>query len=258
MIRIGNGALILLLAAAPAAAKPPRAAEDPGEAGYRRVFATDFAHGIGGELWPQGPRADSLTVADSPAGGGPCLRVSLRRDDDYSRVANGVPRAELSLSRAFRFRSGREYRIEWSIFLPSDYRFDAAQPEGLSQIHPGPNKSTPSFGLSLKGARYRVDVGAGSGGGDAGDAGGDRGRWVRWALVYAPDAAGEGKTLLYKDGALVFDGKGRPNAVAGDDAAYFKLGLYKWWWRTKPSDVTERTLYFGDVVIGEKKTEEGG
>ncbi|MCW5140495.1 polysaccharide lyase [Burkholderia cenocepacia] len=42
---------------------------------------------------------------------------------------------------------------------------------------------------------------------------------------------------------------GVPNAFPNDHQAYFKLGLYKWWWKTRPSDVTERTLYYGDIEM---------
>lgn len=86
---------------------------------------------------------------------------------------------------------------------------------------------------------------------DAGSAAADRGRWVRWTLHYRPDAGGANAIMeLDKDGARVLAANGVPNAWPNDDRSYFKIGIYKWWWKERPSDVAERTMFFGDVVVG--------
>src|SRR4051812_23100348 len=83
------------------------------------VYRLRLAGGLDRRVMAQGPRPDSITVADDPAGeSGKVLRFSLSRDDDYSHVANGVPRAEISFASAFRLRQGTRYRIRWSVFLP--------------------------------------------------------------------------------------------------------------------------------------------
>src|SRR5438105_148270 len=83
-----------------------------------------------------------------------------------------------------------------------------------------------------------------------GDAEAARGRWVRWDLVYRGDSSGSAaETELSRDGESVWSASGSPNAYPGDDQAYLKLGLYKWDWQKKPSDVDERTLFVSDVAV---------
>ena len=56
---------------------------------------------------------------------------------------------------------------------------------------------------------------------------------------------------------LVVHAVGRPNAYPGDQKAYLKIGIYKWWWLTRPSDVTQRTMYYGDVEISGRPANQG-
>ena len=241
------------------AALQSTSAADPGiPAGYHVVYQSSFSAGSAAATTLQGPRAESFTFVPDPAGRGQSvLRVSVQQSDDFSRVANGVPRAEVSFAASARFAPGSTYWITWRMFLPADYAFDLRQPEGIARIHEGPNTGTPPVALTLMGDRYQLDVRNGNAGsdaainhGDAGTARGDRGRWVRWALRYRPDATGrQSVTELLKDGRIVASMNGQPNAYPGDQMAYFKAGLYKWWWRSRPSDVTSRVLYLGDVTI---------
>jgi hypothetical protein len=230
-------------------------------AGYRPVYFTDFTSGIDGGLMQQKPRGESLMAVAAPGNrSGKVLRASIEKGDDFSRVANGAPRAELSLGPRFRFQLGREYLIDWSIYLPNEYEFDSRQPEGITQIHQGPSMGSPPFSISLAGSHYLVELRSPAGGqlavdrNDIGDARTDKGQWVGWRLRYVPDATGvNGRLELFKDGALILDRNGSPNAYAGDNNSYFKIGIYKWWWKERPSDVTSRTLYFGDVTIAIKE-----
>jgi len=105
--------------------------------------------------------------------------------------------------------------------------------------------------MTLVGDRYQVQLRDGSRvqARDIGAASADRGRWVQWTLRYRPDASGGNAiTELTKDGAQVLAANGTPNAYPNDSRAYFKIGIYKWWWKERPSDVSERTIFFGDVV----------
>ncbi len=229
--------------------------------GYRSLYFTDFASGVDGGLMQQKPKGESLMTVEAPGNrSGKVLRASIEKGDDFTRVANGAPRAEISFGTRVRFHAGREYLIDWSLYLPGDYVFDSRQPEGITQIHQGPSMGSPPFGISLVRSRYLVELRSAEGGrlavdrNDIGDAQADRGRWVTWRLRYLPDATGvNGRLELFKNGALVLDRNGRPNAYVGDDNSYVKIGIYKWWWKERPSDVTSRTLYFGDVTIAIKE-----
>jgi hypothetical protein len=181
--------------------------------------------------------------------------VFIRQQDDYSHVANGVPRAEISFAARFTFQAGREYRLQWSTCLPPDFRFDSKQPEGIGQIHEGAPQGSPPWGMILSGNRYQVQLRDGNRTQtrDIGSAEPDRGRWVQWTLHYRPDSTGANAiTELTKDGALVLAANGIPNAYPNDSRAYFKIGIYKWWWKERPSDVSERTVFFGDIVAAVK------
>lgn len=230
-------------------------------AGYRVIYKMELDSGLDSKkLTLQGPRQGSIAVVDAPGGApGKAVKFSIRKDDEYGGVANGAPRAEINFGPQFRFEINKEYYINWSIFIPDDFAFDFKQPEGISQIHQGPNIGSPPWGLSLHGDHYQVDLRNGNGAGnsiqsmDAGSALEDKGKWVAWSFHYLPDGSGRNSiSELFKDGKEILNANGKPNAFSGDSRSYFKFGVYKWWWKTKPSDVTERTVYFRDLIVGQK------
>lgn len=234
-------------------ASSPAAAGNYSSSDYRPIYQADFQGSIDGGLMLQQPRGDSIQISPSPCSPSRnALRVSIRRQDDFSRVANGAPRAEVNFLSRFAFQQGREYRISWSTCLPTDFQFDSKQPEGITQIHSSQPKGSPPFGLSLNGGRYEVQLrdGERTATYDLGNASGDRGRWVRWTFHYRPDATGaKAIAELEKDGTVVVNGNGQPNAYPGDDRGYLKMGIYKWWWKDRPTDVDQRTVYFSNLVV---------
>ncbi len=212
------------------------------------VYSTHFENGIDSNLMVQAPRSDSIQAV--PMQQVPAIRVTINKGDDFSRVANGAPRGEISFNGACRFNRGTEYLIRWSTFIPNDFEFDPQQPEGIAQIHEGARAGSPPFGLMLNGNSYTVRVQGKPGNTSIGDAGNDKDRWVQWSLRYKPDDTGTGAvTELYKDNKIVYNANGSANAWPGDDGGYFKIGVYKWWWQSRPSSVSVRTMYFGDVRI---------
>jgi hypothetical protein len=118
------------------------------------------------------------------------------------------------------------------------------------RCHEGAPQGSPPWSLTLVGDRYQAQLrdGARVQTRDIGGAAQDRGRWVQWMLRYRPDSSGAGAiTELERDGARVLSANGVPNAYPNDNRAYFKIGIYKWWWKERPSNVSERTIFFGDV-----------
>jgi hypothetical protein len=222
---------------------------------YRTIFQTNWASGLDPSLMYQAPRRDSISAADGP--GGRVLRVAISQRDNYAGVANGAPRAEVSFGTRVRFQMGSDYQIQWSTLIPGDFVFDSRQPEGISQIHEGQAQGTPPFSITLNNDRYTAEIRNGrlpaSEQHDIGSAAADKGRWVYWLLHYVPDGNGaHAVTELFKDGRKVLESRGVPNAYPGDNNGYFKFGIYKWWWQSRPSDVAQRTLYFGDVQIAKR------
>jgi hypothetical protein len=227
------------------------AAADVGAQESQTICSQHWANGIDQRLMLQQPDPQCIQVVNNA--GRSVLKVSINSTQDYSHVANGAPRAEVSFGNLCRFERGKEYLIRWSSLIPQDFEFDSMQPEGIAQIHEGSPSGSPPFGLNLNGSQYQVRVQGRTGATTIGDASGDKGRWVQWSLRYKPDDSGtDGITELYKDNKVVLNANGTPNAWQGDDRAYFKMGIYKWWWQSRPSAVTDRTMYFGDVAMSQR------
>jgi hypothetical protein len=224
--------------------------------GFADLYTVKWANGIDSRLVVQAPNKDAVVVGRVPKAGGVMMRSCMERNDDFSKV-NGIPRAEVAFDFVPRFSLGSEYEISWSTYIPDDYKFDGKQPEIVAQLHQSSNLGSPPFALMLWGSRYRVEVRGAVGPsfylGEFGNAEEDRGRLTSWALHYRPDDTGKNALVeLYRNGKKVFRASGYPDAYAGETKAYLKLGLYKWWWRSRPSDVTERCLYYGDVTVRSK------
>jgi hypothetical protein len=218
------------------------------------VYRSNWRAGIDPALSIQAPSRNSISTVALPQSGDVALMVSIKRSDDFSHVANGAPRAELVFAPIFRFLMGNEYDIQWSTMIPSGFQPDRLQPEVITQLHPASNSGVPVFGLVLTGNQYQVDSRGGPGTpvhtrlfGNPSD---DKGKVVFWRLIYRPDDKGpQALTELYRNGERIMRSSGDPNAYPGDNNAYFKMGIYKWWWKSRPSDVGERTMYYGEVQI---------
>ncbi|KVN26091.1 hypothetical protein WT11_30630 [Burkholderia stagnalis] len=227
---------------------------------YRQVYATDYRTRFG-ELLIQAPNSTDVTATSDPvAPGRRAIRVEMRRSENFSRVANGSPRAEFTLPRDVYLSPGHEYLIRWRTYLPRNFAFDLKQMEIITQIHQSGLSGPPPFMLTLTGAQYTLSV---RGGANTAHGSGiamccaadDRGKWVDWALQYAPDASGRtAVTRLWKNGVMQFSGDGLPNAYPGDLYAYLKFGVYKPGWLHEPTDIDFIQLYFGEVSLAAKKS----
>jgi hypothetical protein len=236
----------------PACASTPGAAE-------RILFSTDWTTGIDRRLQLQVSGPDSIRIVPFPAGDPrKVLRAQIARETDYTGVANGTPRAEISFGGFLHFIRGREYVVQWQMRIPDDYQFDSKQDEVIAQIHQGPAAGYPPFALFISGGgqyevhsrtEHRQDYVTRLFGAPMFD----RGNTVTWTLIYAPDPTGAAsKTELFYNEQKVFSIEGVPNAYRGDDGAYFKLGIYKARWKRDPTDVDVRTIDFGPLVIKER------
>jgi len=89
-------------------------------------FRSNWASGIDRRLRLQEPAPQNITIAGIR---GALLKVTMRRSQDFSGVASGTPRSEVSFAPVFRFINGHDYEVSWSTEMPADYRFDSRQPE---------------------------------------------------------------------------------------------------------------------------------
>lgn len=235
----------------------------PPPSGYESAMTVDWNDGIPAFAGVQASTPQSLFVR-AVEGGTKALYVRIDQTDSFSGVANGSPRAEVSLGKV-RFENGKDYLLEWSTLLPADFQFDAQQPEIVTQIHQGAASGSPPFALLTSNDHYELNIRS-----DAKDSlhvfrfgsiASDRGHWVCWRLRYVPDATGQlSVTELSKDGKEVYVLRGAANAYSHDTTAYLKLGIYKWLWHSKPDDIRSRSLAFGNVALYRRKADaaEGG
>ncbi|HEX7636262.1 MAG TPA: heparin lyase I family protein [Noviherbaspirillum sp.] len=252
-VQVVSGRTLLAISIASLCWRPALAA--PGD--LKELFSTDWSHGIDKRIQFQRPRAGSIELVDlgGEMGGKKLVQVTINKDDDYSGVANGTPRAEMSFNGFLHFREGGEYVIDWSMYIPGNYIIDRGQPELVFQIHQGPPAGYPPFALFISDdGEYEVHNRTQSKSDSVtalfGSVEHDRGHVVHWELHYCPDSTGKkAATELVKDGQVVFAIRGVPNAYNDDDGAYLKIGLYKADWLKKPSDVTVRTMYYGGLSV---------
>jgi hypothetical protein len=223
---------------------------------YQTIYGADWQSGLDPLIGVQANPGDITVVADPVVSGRKVVRVSMSRNENFSNVANGAPRAELLFPSPVRFAQGGDYLIRWSTFLPESFIFDSQQLMIITQIHQSVSTGAPTIALTLMGTRYAISE---RGGSDPTSVSGskslccadtDRGSWVYWTLRYIPDETGQhAVTELYKNGTSVFATSGIANTYINDQSPYLKIGLYKPNWETQPSDVTQSTVFYGPVNV---------
>jgi hypothetical protein len=226
---------------------------------YDLLYGTDWQNGISPQIGVQANPGDISVVDDPIVSGKKAIRASISIAEDFSHVANGSPRAELSFPAPIRFAQGPDYLIQWSTFLPTNFAFDSKQPMIITQIHQGPASGTPPIALVLMGNDYEISERGVEYPGNISVANGmccasaDRGKWVHWTLRYVSDDSGQHALIeLYKNGTSVYAARGVANAYPNDQNAYLKIGLYKPDWILQPSDVTQSTIFYGPVYVSQR------
>jgi len=164
---------------------------------------------------------------------------------------------------------GREYWYGFSVRFPEDWEPDTQNELFVQWVRTTKTSAGPQLALYVNGADYvlrkRWDPEPG-GGVQAveranlwrGSILADRGQWVDWVARIRWSTGGDGSLELWKDGASVLRHAG-PNCHndGGDEAPYFKFGLYKWPWQQTaeeaPSVVSSRRLWFDEIRIGDAR-----
>ncbi|WP_133645653.1 heparin lyase I family protein [Paraburkholderia flava] len=228
---------------------------------FHKVYETAWKDGLGSDAGIQSSRQSNIALVDDPlTHDRKVVRVHIERSENFSKIINGLPRAEFSLPPDVRLKSGHHYLIRWSTLLPSGFSFDGQQMAIITQIHQSASSGgSPPFMLTLMGSDYTVSERGGTNtvhgrGARICCASGDVGRWIHWTLLYTPDAEGsQAVTQLLKDGVKVFDSHGMPNAYPDDQRAYLKFGVYKPGWQQSASDVDQITLFYGPISVLERR-----
>jgi hypothetical protein len=247
------GALVGYIFLALLVAAPAEAMSDVGA--QQTLFHSDWQHGIDPRFGVQANVGGLAVVPDPLKKYGTVLQAKIRRSEDFSKVANGVPRAELLFPEPVRFRQGQAYRVRWSTLLPIGAEFDAQQLVIITQINQGVWLGAPTVALALQENRYAISQHGGqhhentSAGKWLCCADADVGKWVQWELLYRPQDNADGAlTELRRDGHVVFSARNVPNAYPDVQNAYLKIGLYKPVWK-KSSNTKEISVLYGPVTV---------
>ncbi|MFO1078100.1 MAG: polysaccharide lyase [Planctomycetota bacterium] len=235
------------------------------------LFAVDFAHGEAGlKFSGDGEHVPGCGAADGASG---CrLRIHWAEAAPAYR-AELVPVAVTGFYHGCYPQLGPTYEYSFRLFLPADWTVDD-DTESVAQWHGAPDRLllegdlNPAMALNILGARYELDIRSDSRlvtsmkGGyesaqaiDLGDLRGDLGRWVDWRfrVQWSCRATDPGRVQVFRDGICLLDRAG-PNCFRDlRGGPYWKVGLYKWSWVTKPHatpSVRERELRVDGLRIG--------
>ncbi|MCA3823753.1 MAG: hypothetical protein IOB05_11790, partial [Burkholderia sp.] len=74
-------------------------------------YRSDWARGIDPRVGLQEPAPHNITTGELPRIHGTLLKVTMNRSQDFSGVASGTPRSEVSFSPVFRFVNGHDYEV---------------------------------------------------------------------------------------------------------------------------------------------------
>jgi len=198
-----------------------------------------------------------------------------------SPVRNGRASLEVSLDRASgehrtdfylrglgeRSRVGGESWYGFSVRFPEDWEPDTQNELFAQWVRTTETPSGPQLALYVIGEdcvlRKRWDRDPDDGASEIrhadlwrGSLLADRGRWIDWVLRVRWSKGADGSLELWKDGTSLVRDTG-PNCYndGGDEAPYFKFGIYKWPWAQPPgetpSTVAARRLHFDEIRVGD-------
>lgn len=203
-------------------------------------------------------RRDGLSI--SRMKGRSALLAQASIDSDYSEVANGAPRAEVELSKLFRFKQGLKYTVTWSAYVPSSVELDYSKFVIFTQIHQGTPEGAPTLAMTMLGDNCAISQRGGensivvSAGKKFCCISSDMNNWVDWRLEYLPRNSRVGAlTKLWKDGRETYSAVDRYNSYSGDNSAYMKFGIYKPHWNDGGSKARSFMILLGPVNIIEER-----
>lgn len=232
------------------------------------TFQGDFESGDLKGWGMESPGDDACQVVTTPVRGGK-YAVRMECTKDQKDVANSK-RCEI-----VRMKSGgpnndnRDCWFGWSLYIPSDWEIDPKSPENVTQWHELPDTEigetwrSPPLALAVKGDQFnfhvRWDSRAKTPGNNpegtrdlpAGPI--ERGQWTDWVLHIRWSFKDDGLIEVWKNGKKILTHRG-PNGYNDRQETYFKAGVYKWEWKSRPQNsiTSRRVIYVDEVRFGNK------
>ncbi|NEU09988.1 hypothetical protein GZH53_16810 [Flavihumibacter sp. R14] len=213
-------------------------------------------------LWQSEANPGAITRSNTVAREGSySAKFSINKTD---ALISGSYRAEIKTD-LMPINSERWYGM--SVFLPSTYVKDPI-PESIFQWHNVPNFKAGETWSSYKFQNpWRLETNNGrlvfvhqygtQSGSFAGSKSYDLGEyqvgvWTDFVVHFKATFASDGIFELWKNGSKVLTING-PGVYYNDESGpYMKMGIYKWGWSGTGSTVSNRTLYFDQIKIGDQ------
>lgn len=225
---------------------------------FDTMYSVNWQAGIPPEMDLQSARLGDISVVGDPSvAGRHAVQISISSDEDFSRVANGSPRAEMVFPASVRFTAGKDYLVSWATYIPQTFQSDPNLSLIITQIHQGAWSGPPPVMLAIRGENYEISERGGAATSVSGKrlccAFADKGKWIYWTLRYVPDPTGyHALTQLWKDGLSVYASRGIANAYADGQDSYLKMGLYKTKLEGDSKNVNRIVMTYGAVSVGRR------
>ncbi|MEB3359465.1 MAG: polysaccharide lyase [Synechococcales bacterium] len=228
------------------------------------AFEDDFEDGIA-EDWRRETCCDhSVNVVAAPQRSGQAARFEVRRQDP--QVA-GNTRSEIALRPE---PPGEERWYRFSTFLPEDWQNDPAG-DIIAQWHGAPDldlgegftQGGPPLSLHVDGNQmyilsqwdpnpvtYRREPAPGKGSERIWQGRYSRGEWIEWVFRVRWSYEADGRLQVWRNGEQIVNRQG-PNTYNDQRGVYFKIGIYKYSWKSSPerSTTQQRVIFADDIHI---------
>lgn len=230
-----------------------------------KIFTEDFEKGSFSK-WAKELCCDySAEIVSYPTRAGEqAVKFTLNKDDP--KVASSK-RAELRLGTV---PANSERWYGFSNYLPNDWVNDPSF-EITAQFHSKPNLSlgeewrSPALTLAIYENKWRISnrwdpkkITKNNNPRPEGSSQGwwvgeiEKGKWTDWVFHVKWSHKADGLLEVWKDGKLVVSKTG-PNTYNDERGPFFKIGVYKPQWKSKPerSKATKRVIYFDELRVGD-------
>lgn len=150
--------------------------------------------------------------------------------------------------------------VDFKIYLDSSYTINDPIAELFFQLHHRSDSVGPvPFGIWINNGRYQVQIFYYPNGytqppvsvsADLGPVAPDANKWVHWTFHNVMSVTNTGLWQIWKNGKKIYERAG-PNYNLTETSWYYKIGIYKWNWKTTSTPVVKRRVWWlDDLKVG--------
>lgn len=180
-----------------------------------------------------------------------CILCTFSKNDNFTNVINGLPRAELCNSEIL-FSNENTYKIEFKTLIPNNFIFEEQEDNRMIifQLHQLSNFGSPALAITLNKTDYFLECNNGeifTVNEKIKSAVEDIGIEKNWEIIYKPSFENNGIVNISINNQNLIDLSNIVNSWNED--SYIKIGLYKWNWQINPSSVNIINMFYSDLFV---------